>query len=81
MNFTDRLQEWTDLDLAMHEFALQLGLVPKEASYSSCVAYYWGGKYHFVLKETIEKLVELGLLEFDEDETRVRTNKKLLDGF
>ena len=75
---TERLKNWTDIDIAMHELAIELGLVPKNATYSACAYLYWGGKYYEDLKEIIEKLHKLGLLEYSESENQYRTNKNFL---
>ena len=70
----EKLKEWTDIDFAMHEIAQVLGLVPENSLYPLYAHLYWGGKYYEDLKEILEKLNKIGLLEFNEDENQYRVN-------
>lgn len=75
MNLKDELVEWTDFDIAYHKLAVQLGLF-KTDNFSGFAWVYWTkNEYNDFLLNTLLKLIEIGLLEFDEDEYKVRSNK------
>lgn len=72
---TEKLKDWTDIDFAMHELAIILGLVPENALYPAYAHLYWGGKYYADLMEILERLNKIGVLEFNEDENQYRASR------
>ena len=77
---SEKLKDWTDIDFAMHELAIILGLVPENALYPAYAHLYWNGKYYEDLMEILEKLNKIGLLEFNEDENQYRINRNFSPG-
>ena len=51
---SEKLKDWTDIDFAMHELAIILGLVPENALYPAYAHLYWNGKYYEDLMEILE---------------------------
>ena len=75
-NLRELLPAWTDIDLAAHELAKVLGLVPADSSMANHKWLYWSNNplgnelYYF-----LDKLVDLGVLEKrDEPGLQCRAN-------
>ena len=79
MNFRELLKDWKDQDISAYYLACCLGLV----TYDSTFAVFREAKHIFwtknstskLLYEMLEKMVEVEMLEFDDDETRYRWNE------
>ena len=76
MNLKDKLSEWTDFDIAYHELAVQLGLFKTDNFTGFAWVYWTENEYNDFLQPTLLKLIEIGMLEFDEEEYKVRANKE-----
>lgn len=72
---TEKLAEWTDIDGAEHQLALTMGLI-KEEDGSFQVDFKWiywtNNRYGNALHDILMKMVEIGLLEYDVEEMRIR---------
>lgn len=79
MNFRELLKDWTDQDIAAYYLACSLGLVVYDSSFTSfreTKHIYWSNNpTSELLYGTLQKMVEIQMLEFDDDETRYRWNK------
>ena len=77
MNIADKLNEWTDLDIAMHEFAIQIGIIKEEDnSFTKWKWVYWTqNKYSVFLNRLLKDLIDLQVLEINNDGEKVRFNK------
>ena len=75
MNLREKLNEWTDLDIAIHHIAVELGLF-KTDNFPGYLWIQWTeNKYNDFLKDILKKLIELDMLEIDQDENTIRYNK------
>lgn len=74
MNLKDKLSEWTDIDIAIHHIAVELSLF-KTDNFSGYLWIQWSeNKYNDFLKDILQKLIKLGMLEINEDEDMIRYN-------
>ncbi len=74
----EKLRDWTDLDIAMHELAIQVGMVDdRKGSFAKEYKWiYWSkNKYASALTEVLMKMVEVGVLEYDDDQVKIRVNQ------
>lgn len=79
MNLSELLADWEDQDISAYYLACTLGLI----SYDPTFKTFREEKHIFWTKnpisnflyKTLEKMVEIQMLEFDDDETRYRWNK------
>lgn len=71
------LSEWTDWDIASHKLACLLGIID-ESKGSFTIDFKWiyscNNKTGNTLSDVLTSLVELGFLEFDAENDRVRYN-------
>lgn len=76
MNSLERLNEWTDLDIAMHELAILTGIINDEFSnFAKYKKIYWTDNEHSrFLDKILKNLIEFKILEIDEYEEKVRRN-------
>lgn len=75
--FVEKITEWTDLDMATHELAINIGLVKNsEISFATESKWiYWTDNiYYNALHSIIFHLVNIGLLLYDEDDMKVKSN-------
>ena len=79
MTLKEKLNDWTDLDVAQYELSLVLGIFTPEQSFQSELKHvFWSNNpTGNMLYNMILDLVERGYLEFDEDEYRVRWKEKI----
>ena len=75
---SEALKEWTDWDVAEHKLACVLGIVDEEKG-SFSLDYKWiywcNNRTGNTLSEILTSLIELGFLQFIEEEERVRYNE------
>lgn len=78
MNINQILDEWTDLDFAMHVIAVQIGIINDEPSnFAKYKSLYWTvNDYSRFLNETIKRLIDFNILELNDNEDKVRKNPK-----
>ena len=80
IRLSEKLVDWTDIDIAAHELAIILGVVDesRESFQKEFKWLYWSdNQYGKLLYRMINDLVLIDFLEFDEEEQRVRSNKDL----
>ncbi|MFT3795837.1 hypothetical protein [Flavobacterium sp.] len=74
MNLREKLQDWTDTDVAIHHIAVELCLFQTD----NFTGYQWvqwtENPYRDFLEGLLKQLLALGMLETDEDQERVRFN-------
>ena len=76
MNLKEKLKDWTDIDIAIHHIAFELGLF-KTDNFTGFLWIQWTeNKYNDFLKDTLKKLIELDMLEINPDEDAIRYNQK-----
>ena len=79
MNLRELLEDWEDQDISAYYLACCLGLI----AYDPTFKVFREAKYIFWSKNAtssflygmLEKMVEINLLEFDDNETQYRWNK------
>ncbi|KIA96056.1 hypothetical protein [Flavobacterium sp. AJR] len=75
MNLKEKLNKWTDMDIAIHHIAVELSLFETD----NFPGYLWiqwtENKYNDFLKDILQKLIELNMLEINENEGTIRYNK------
>ncbi len=80
MTLKEKLQDWADIDWACFELAKCLGMMDEETKFSTDAKHiFWSNNlvenklFDFLLRD----LVEIGILEYDNDEQRVKWNNEL----
>ena len=82
MNLKDVLKDWEDFDGASHELAIALGIIPIDSDFIEHKWLYWtNNELGIFLHETLKRMYELGILEFDEEEFRFKWNQVDLKKF
>lgn len=75
--FIARIKDWTDYDVAMHLLALQIGIVDEDkGSFQSEYKWiYWSDNpYGNMLGDMLNKMIEVGVLLYDEEDQKVKYN-------
>ena len=77
MTLKEKLQDWTDIDVAGFELAQCLGLMGPETKFATDAKHiFWSNNlvgdklYDFLLKD----LVQIGVLKYDDHKGKVRWN-------
>jgi len=71
----EALSDWQDVDGAMYHLAVALGVLTDSRPWGGRKDLFWtNNPVGNALFEQLRQLAELGVLEFDEDETRFRRN-------
>ena len=73
----NQLTEWADIDVAQQKLAIILGLADeKEGSFQVKLKWiYWSeNQYGNTLYKILMKLVEIGFLEYNDEEQKIRAN-------
>lgn len=74
----DYLLDWTDVDLAQYWLACSLGLLEPDETlqvYRDSKGLFWSNNKHGnSLYAILQQLVQQGVLEYDEDELKMRWN-------
>ncbi|MDP9959429.1 hypothetical protein [Chryseobacterium lathyri] len=70
----EEMKEWTDADIAMHQLALQLGMIPEDdfPRFKSC--YWTSSEKSKALGNILLELSKIGFLEFNQDEYTFKVN-------
>lgn len=70
----EEMKEWTDADIAMHQLALQFGMIPEDnfPKFKSC--YWTNNEKSKVLKNILLELSQIGFVNFNEDENTFKVN-------
>jgi len=75
MDIRNELKEWTDLDITLHLIASKLGIVHENTFAENKYLYWTENKYNEFLQETLQKMIELKVLEINREENTIRYNK------
>ncbi|REC79538.1 hypothetical protein DRF60_06870 [Chryseobacterium elymi] len=72
----EKMKDWTDADIAMHEIALKLELIPED-NFPKFKSYYWSGtEKSKALKNILNELTNIGFLDFNTDENTFKINQE-----
>ena len=73
----EELKNWTDIDIAMHSLAKLTGLVEKDKSFFRDNKWmYWSdNSYGNTLNNYLMQLVNIGFLEYKEEDQKIRFNQ------
>ena len=75
MNLKEKLNEWTDIDIAIHHIAVELNLF-KTDNFTGYLWIQWTeNKYNDFLTDILQKLIKLDMLEINKNEDMIRYNK------
>ncbi|MGG5207399.1 hypothetical protein ACQWU4_00530 [Chryseobacterium sp. MIQD13] len=68
------MKEWTDVDIAMHQLALQLGMISEDnfPKFKSC--YWTDTEKSKALSNMLLELSKIGFLELNENDYTFRVN-------
>lgn len=74
MTLREALKDWTDWDVAEYRLAICLGLMSPQVDFASQAKHvFWSNNpVGTALSACLTQLVHTGVLEFDEEEQRVR---------
>ncbi len=73
--FNEVLKEWTDIDIAQHLLAIQIGFLKEEERFIPWKGFYFtDNKFSQVLGGFLSNLVDIGFLEYNEELDQVRIN-------
>ncbi len=75
MNLREKLKDWTDIDIAIHHIAVELGLF-KTDNFTGYLWVQWTeNKYSDFLDKTLRSLIEIEMLEYNVEENTIRFNE------
>ncbi|KQR91119.1 hypothetical protein ASG01_14655 [Chryseobacterium sp. Leaf180] len=70
----ERMKDWTDVDIAMHEIALCLELIPED-NFPKYKRFYWSNSEKSeLLSNLLKDLVKIGFLDMNEDDYTYKVN-------
>ena len=73
---SERLKDWTDVDIAMHEIALCLELIPED-DFPKYKRFYWSqSEKSELLSKILLDLSKIGFLEINENDNTFKVNPK-----
>jgi hypothetical protein len=75
MKLEKKLENWTDLDVALYLIASGLGIIDEDKFAENKYLYWTNNKYNEFFLNTVENMIELEILEVNRDENLIRFNK------